>query len=142
MSGSDRNRIVSAVGAQSTTTHVPLARRGVRLDVAQAEHLVEAREHRELLGLDRVEPGPVEHLHQIRLDLAPRLLHALLRVELLTGEARRRCGVGIGAELDPERVGRASAPDRCTARACAVPRPRTAARSPPRWSSCRRRPCR
>ena len=84
--------------------HVPLARLGVGLDVAQGEHLVEPGHHRQLLGLDGLDPGPVEHLDQPVLDLAPGLLHPLLRVELLARQARGDHG-RLGAERHVEAVG-------------------------------------
>ena len=67
--------MVSAVGAQSTT-RCPSPRLGVGLDVAEARTPRRGRAHGQLLGLDGVDPGPVEDLDQVRLDLVPGLLHA------------------------------------------------------------------
>ena len=61
---------------------VPVTGLGEGLDVAEREHLVEARDDGQLLGLDGVHPGPVEHVDQPALDVVPRLLHAGLGVEL------------------------------------------------------------
>ena len=109
MSGSDRNRIVSAVGAQSTTTTSHSPDSAKRLDVGEGEDLVEAGDDRELLGLEPVDAGPAEDLAEVALDLVPALLHALLRVELLApqvvgdrrGQRSERHVEGVG-----ERVGR------------------------------------
>ena len=87
MSGSDRKRIVSAVGAQSTTTTSHSPDVGVLLDVGEGEDLVEAGDDRELLGFEAVDPGPGEDLLQPALDLVPGVLHALLGVELLAPRA-------------------------------------------------------
>ena len=141
MSGSDRKRIVSAVGAQSTTTTSHSPDSAKRLDVGEREDLVEAGDDRELLGLEAVDAGPVEDLAQVALDLVPALLHALLGVELLApevvGDRRRRA-----ARAGRRRRRPASGPGRSTARSCAGRRRRSAPRWPRPWWSCRRRPCR
>jgi hypothetical protein len=76
----------------------------VLADVAQGEHLVEPGDHRQLLGLQTLDPGPPEDLEQVVLDLGPGVLHAILGVELLApqvvGDRRHQ-----GAQGDVERVG-------------------------------------
>ena len=67
--------------------HVVGARLDVRLHIDQREDLVDPRDHREFLGLDRVGAGPVHHLHHVVLDLAPVLLEARLGVDLLRPQA-------------------------------------------------------
>ena len=121
--------------------HVVRADSHVRLDVDQAEDLVEAGDHGELLGLDRLGARPVHQLDEVVLDLAPVLLEPLLGVDLLRPQVLARSAVG-SSRSPPRTSRRASAPGRCTSRACAC---RRARRGPPsrrpRWS-CRRRPSR
>ena len=59
------------------------------LDVGQGEDLLESRHDGELLRLQRVHPGPVEHGHQPLLDVGPDLGEALGGLELLTGQIVR-----------------------------------------------------
>ncbi len=83
---------------------VPVARLGEGLDVAEGEDLVEPGHDGQLLGLDGVDAGPVEHVDEPALDLVPGLLHAGLGVELEAAQALGdRCG-GV-PQLDAEAVG-------------------------------------
>ena len=76
----------------------------VGLDVGEAEDLVQAGDHRELLGLDRVDPRPVQERDHELLDVAPVGLQPVLRVDLLGPQVRRDL-LGAGGEGDIERVG-------------------------------------
>ncbi len=104
MSGSESSRIVSAVGAQSTTTSVEFAGRCELLDIGEREHLVETRDDGELLGFDRVGAGPVEHADHVGPDVLPCILEAHPGIELLAPEAGSDGRRHI-AERDVERVG-------------------------------------
>ena len=122
---------------------VPVAGLGVGLDVAEGEDLVEAGDHRQLLGLDGVDAGPVEHLDQLRLDLAPGLLHPVLGVELLAREPlvadrRRRAAPSSTVEAVGQRVGRVGGHDEGAQPGVGAPQRGGGGDR----SSCRRRPCR
>ena len=69
--------------------HVVAPALHVRLHVDQGEDLVETGDHRELLGLDRLGPGPVHQLDEVVLDLAPVVLEPFLGVDLLRPEVLR-----------------------------------------------------
>ena len=89
--------------------HVVVPRSDVGLHVDQREDLVEARDHRELLGLDRLGAGPVHQLDEVVLDLAPVVLEPLLRVDLLRPQVlgdQRRLRIDLDLEGIAERVRR------------------------------------
>ena len=82
---------------------VVVPRGAQRFDLGQREQLIEAREHRELFGLDRLDPGPVEHLQQPIADLRPVLLEPLPCIDLLRRTPRRHLD-RYRSELHVERV--------------------------------------
>jgi hypothetical protein len=93
---------------------VVLAALDVGLHVDQREDLVQARDHRELLRLDRLDPGPVHHLDEVVLDLAPVGLQPALRVDLLGPQVlgdRGRVLADLQVERVRQRVGRIRAHD-------------------------------
>ena len=104
-SGSDRRRSVSAVGAQSTTMTSHSPERAWADQIGQGEDLLQPREQRELLGLDRPHAGEVEQLGQVGAQITPLLLQPLAGVELLGVQALRAPATG----RPPSRRSRASA---------------------------------
>jgi hypothetical protein len=86
----------------------------VLLDVGQGEDLVQARDHRQLLGLERLHSGPPEQLADEGLDLDPGVLHPVLGVELLAVEVvghLDRQGAEVGIEGVAQRVRRVGRQD-------------------------------
>jgi hypothetical protein len=82
----------------------------MRTDVRESEHLVQSRNHGELLGFDRVGTGPVEERGEVRAHLGPRLFEPGPGVELLCVQPsdavdRRRCVTEGNIEGVPERMG-------------------------------------
>ena len=94
------------VGVTAVRFHdeVPVVRERVQPQLEEGQHLLGARDDRELLGGHRVHPGGVDDGQEIALDLGPGLLEAQLRVDLLdeevVGDARR-----LGADRRTERIG-------------------------------------
>ena len=74
------------------------------LDVDEAEDLVQPRDHRQLLGLDRLDPCPAHQLDDVVLDLTPVGLQPLLRIDLLGPEQVRDLD-RLVPDLDIERIG-------------------------------------
>ena len=106
ISGSDSSRSVSAVGAQSTTmqSNEPSSawrRRSVRLNTSSIPGSA-------MISSAATGSAPAQDRNSRRelLDLAPVLLEALLRVDLLAEQLRRDLGQ-LGADLALERVGEA-----------------------------------
>ncbi len=82
-------------GSAVDDDHVPAATDRVVAQLEEGQHLLGARDHGQLLGGDRVDPGRVEHRHQVALDLAPGPLEPALGVDLLHPQPRldlRRLG--------------------------------------------------
>ena len=103
-SGSDRNRIVSAVGAQSTTTtsHSPDATwvlMSVRAKISSRPGRMASSS-----ASTSSTPAQFRTLGEVLLDVGPRLLEAGPGVELLAGEVVGH-GRRLVAEPDVERVG-------------------------------------
>ena len=84
--------------------HVPVAADHVVAQLEQGEHLLGARDDGQLLGGDRVDPGRVEHRHQVALDLAPGPLEAALRVDLVHPQVRWPPRSARGRPAQPEGV--------------------------------------
>ena len=93
-SGNDSSRSVSPVGAQSTTitSHSPSST--CALESQQAEQLVAAGRHGELLGGDPLHAALDEHLPEPALDRRPVALELLLGGDLLGPQVRRRARSG------------------------------------------------
>ena len=103
-SGNDSSRSVSPVGAQSTMTHVVVARLVVALDLQQAEQLVHAGRHRELLGADAVHAAGDEQVAEPVLHAGPVALHLCWAADLLGPQ-----GSPTGGRLAPSGCSSASA---------------------------------
>ena len=105
ISGKERRRRVSPCGSAVDDDHVELAGFVVALDLEQAEELVHAGRHGQLLGSDIHDSALQEHLPEPALDLSPVRLHLALGLDLLPPEIRpyRRW---VGAEPELERVGK------------------------------------
>jgi hypothetical protein len=78
-SGSASSRSVSAVDDQ----HVPLPRPRLRAHLEEGQHLLGARDHRQLLGRHWVDARHVEDGEQVALDVGPRPLEAVLCIDML-----------------------------------------------------------
>ena len=74
------------------------------LHIRQAEDLVESGDHRKLLGLDGIDPRPVEERDHELLDVAPVRLQPLLRVDLLGPQVLADL-LGPSGERPVERIG-------------------------------------
>ena len=72
--------------------HVPLPRPRLCADLEERQHLLGAGDDGELLGRDGVDAGDVEHAQEVALDVAPRLLEPLLRVDVLHPQVGRDLG--------------------------------------------------
>ena len=101
-SGSASSRSVSAVGAQSTTTTSHSSDERVQPQLEEREHLLGARDHGQLLGRHRVDPGDLEHREQVALDLGPRLLEPQLGVDLVDEQVRARPRCGSAPTVTPK----------------------------------------
>src|SRR5699024_3214555 len=71
--------------------------------IAEGEDLVEARNDRQLLGLDRLDACPFEHVEEPRPNVRPGVFHPRLRIELLRTELRGDLG-GLVTESVIEHV--------------------------------------
>ena len=69
----------------------------------QAEQLIHARRHGELLGGDAIDSALHQHLSQPALDRGPVLLELLLGLDLLAEEQVADAS-GLGGEADAKRV--------------------------------------
>ena len=119
---------------------VPLAVLDVALEPQQAEQLVAARRHRQLLGGDPLDAALDQHLAEPALHRGPVALELLLRGDLLRPEVARQLG-RLARRPAPRARRRASGRDRWRARPCAARRRRSGGRWRRRPTSCRRRPC-
>ena len=93
-SGRASRRSVSAVGAQSTTSASQSPASGQLAHRQQRQHLVDAGQHGELVGGDRVDAAAGEHVDQEALHVTPGRLEPQLGVDLHapTGPAPPRAG--------------------------------------------------
>ena len=89
-SGNESSRSVSPVGAQSTTIVSHSPRLGVALELEQAEQLVRAGRHGQLLGGDPLDAALGEQRAEPLLHGRPVALDLLLRLHLLRPHAAGR----------------------------------------------------
>ena len=103
-SGNESSRSVSPVGRAVDDDHVPLARLDVALEAQQAEQLVAAGRHGQLLGRDPLHAALDEHLPEPALHGRPVLLELDLRGDLLGPQVGRQLA-GLVADGRLEHVG-------------------------------------
>ena len=120
--------------------HVPVAGLVVGLEREQAEQLVAARRHGQLLGGDPVDAALHQHAAEPALHARPVALELVLGLDLLGEQAAADVG-RAAADRASRATRRASARGRWRARSCARPPRRSGGRSRWRPTSCRLRPC-
>ena len=96
----------------------------MQAQLQQGQHLLGARDDRQLLRRDRVDPGDVEHGQQVALDVGPGLLEPPLGVDLLHEQQFGATSVGS----EPTGAPKASASEwAASVESTSVRRPRDAA---------------